>query len=79
MNIRAFKQCDRNEEPVAHAIARLAQAVFRLDTADAFTEMGTIEILALEVREGSERILQGISNVPSALEAIAAATRGQYE
>lgn len=55
-------------EDAAAALGRCATALRDLGTGNAATQMGAIEYLAKEVREGSERIAEGLHAIAAAIE-----------
>jgi len=58
-------------EYLAEAIGALAQNIKVLGLNNAGTQMGAIEVLSMEIKEGSERIAQSISDLASAMHEIA--------
>lgn len=57
-----------DKNAVAEAINSLARAVHALGTNNAGTQMGAIEYLAVEIREGSTRIAEGLNSIALAIE-----------
>ena len=55
------------EEELTDALKLIALALRELGTNKAATKMGAIEILALEVREGSTRIAEGLQAIAEAI------------
>ena len=55
------------EEELTDALKLIARALRELGTNNAATEMGAIEMLALEVREGSTRIAEGLQAIAEAI------------
>ena len=53
---------------IAYALCKVAAALRMLGTADAATPMGAIELLAMEVKEGTERISSRLSDIEQALQ-----------
>lgn len=62
-----------NEKRLVDAMERLAGALRDLGLADAGTPMGAIEVLAMEVKAGSERMAEGLQAIAEGLQAIAGA------
>jgi methyl-accepting chemotaxis protein len=60
------------ENPIADAIRYAANV---LGTGNASTSMGALEVVANEIKEGSERMAGALSEVAAALNEIAAALR----
>ena len=64
---------DSNLEPanvvdvIAGAGLNIARAIKRLGTNDAGTNMGAIEVLSNEIKEGSERIANALESVAQAI------------
>jgi hypothetical protein len=52
---------------IAGAISDLAHAIHRLGTNDAATPMGAIEVLSVEIKEGTSRVADAIGEVASML------------
>jgi hypothetical protein len=71
MAIHEFKRASRPTETdgeiVAEAVGDLTRAVYQLGTGNASTPLGAIETLALEIKAGSERIADALSDIASAL------------
>jgi hypothetical protein len=54
-------------DAVANAIYRLAQALTAFGLNGAGTHMGAVEVLAMEIKEGSERMASAISDLAEAI------------
>lgn len=52
---------------VAEAIKDVAVALRVLGLNDAATSMGALELLSKEIKEGSERIAEGLNSIASAI------------
>ncbi len=48
---------------IAEAVHRTADALYKLGLADASTRMGALECLALEVKEGTERLADALGDL----------------
>lgn len=55
------------DKPMTEAIERLAYSVKTLGLNDAATHMGAIEVLSMEVKEGTTRIAEAINNLAEAI------------
>jgi len=55
------------EEDIAEALHRIAGALHALGVGDALTHMGAIELLASEIKNGSEQIAGGLHDIAGAL------------
>ncbi len=55
------------EEEIAAALRSIARALHQLGLGNASTQMGAIEALAKEVKEGSERIESGLTDIADAI------------
>jgi hypothetical protein len=51
----------------AESIEKIAEALRNLGLGNADTQMGAIELLSKEVKEGSERIAQGLHAIAEAI------------
>ena len=58
---------DCDFENVSEALLSIASALRHLGTADAATPMGALELLSLEVKEGSQRIENGLMAIANAI------------
>ena len=56
-----------DENSVAAALRSIARALHQPGTADASTSKGGLEVLSVEVKEGSERIAVAIQNLADAV------------
>lgn len=63
-NVKKLRQLDQCAEAM-HSIAR---ALNHLGLNDAATRMGAIEVLAKEIKEGSEQIASALHSIASAIE-----------
>lgn len=54
-------------ESLMHGTHEIARALHKLGVADAATSMGALEALGLEVREGSQRIAEGLHAIAVAI------------
>lgn len=82
MSMHALKRIEREPtegDAVADSIDGLTRAVHRLGLADASTEFGALENLALEVRKGSERIARALDGLASEMANVADAIREHGE
>jgi hypothetical protein len=70
-----MKMHDEDTDPHARIAKAIKYAANVLGTNDATPPMGAIEMLALESKEGSERIAGALSEIASALGDIALALR----
>jgi hypothetical protein len=55
-------------ELVVESVDRLTRAVVKLGLNDAWTKMGAIEMLAMEVKNGTEAIADGLNNLARAID-----------
>jgi len=58
---------DNEKEPIEHAAETIAHALRLLGNADASSPLGAIEHLAIQVKEGSERIAAALSEIAAAI------------
>ncbi len=56
-----------DEELLAEALEKIAKALSNLGLGNAATQMGAIELLSKEVKEGSERIAEGLQAISEAI------------
>ena len=54
-------------DEIAEAIEGVVVALRRLGLNDAATSMGALELLSKEIKEGSERIAEGLNSIASAI------------
>ena len=59
--------CNDEKEPIEHAADTIAHALRLLGNADASSPLGAIEHLAIQVKEGSERIAAALSEIAAAI------------
>ncbi len=69
-----LSDCDGSAQGYSHNVAAglfaIAKAIHDLGTADAATPMGAVEMLAMEVRDGTTRIAEALDRAAGALENI---------
>ena len=56
-----------DEEMLANALEQIAKALSNLGLGNAATQMGAIELLSKEVKEGSERIAEALLEIAEAI------------
>ncbi len=66
-----LSDCDGSAQGYSHNVAAglfaIAAAIRSLGTADAATPLGAVELLAMEVRDGTTRIADALNNAVQAI------------